>query len=50
MKRNLKKGIWYTSVPGGTVLEKFQAAKAAGFDGVEPPSHLNQEEILRARD
>jgi hexulose-6-phosphate isomerase len=50
MKRNLKKGIWYASSPGKTVLEKFQAAKAAGFDGIEPPSHLDQDEVLRARD
>ena len=49
MKRSLKKGIWYASSPGKTVLEKFQAAKAAGFDGIEPPSHLDQEEVLRAR-
>jgi hexulose-6-phosphate isomerase len=50
MKRDIKKGIWYPSSPGKTVLEKFQAAKAAGFDGIEPPSHLDQEEVLRARD
>ena len=50
MKRNLKKGIWYSSAPGKTALEKFQAAKAAGFDGIEPPSHLDQDEVLRARD
>ena len=50
MKRNLKKGIWYASSPGKTDLEKFQAAKAAGFDGIEPPSHLDQDEVLRARD
>jgi L-ribulose-5-phosphate 3-epimerase len=50
MKRNLKKGMWYASAPGKTALEKFQALKAAGYDGVEPPSHLDQEEILRARD
>ena len=50
MKRNLKKGIWYASSPGKTVLEKFQAAKAAGFDGIEPHSHLDQDEVLRARD
>jgi hexulose-6-phosphate isomerase len=31
-------------------MEKLQAAKEAGFDGVEPPSHLNQDEVLRARD
>jgi L-ribulose-5-phosphate 3-epimerase len=50
MKRNLKKGMWYASAPGKTALEKFRAVKAAGFDGIEPPSHLDQEEVLRARD
>src|ERR1039457_3642237 len=50
MKRDIKMGIWYPASPGKTVLEKFQAAKAAGFDGIEPPSHLDQEEVLRARD
>jgi L-ribulose-5-phosphate 3-epimerase len=50
MKRDLKKGIWYAAAPGKTPLEKFQAAKAAGFDGIEPPSHLDQDEVLRARD
>jgi len=50
MKRNLKKGIWYSAAPGKTVLDKFQAAKAAGFDGIEPPSHLDQDQVLRARD
>jgi hexulose-6-phosphate isomerase len=32
----------------GPVLEKFRAVKAAGFEGVEPMSHMNQEEVLRA--
>src|ERR1039457_2452356 len=50
MKRNLKKGIWYAASPGKPVIEKFQAAKAAGFDGIEPHSHLDQDEVLRARD
>jgi hexulose-6-phosphate isomerase len=50
MQRGLKKGIWYAAVPGKTPLEKLQAAKEAGFDGVEPPSHLNQDDVLRARD
>jgi L-ribulose-5-phosphate 3-epimerase len=31
-------------------MEKFQQAKAAGFEGVEPNSHMNQEEVLKARD
>jgi L-ribulose-5-phosphate 3-epimerase len=50
MKRDLKKGMWYANAPGKTPLEKFQAVKAAGFDGIEPPSHLDQDEVLRARD
>ncbi len=50
-KRALKKGIMYGTVGvHGTVLEKFKAVKAAGFDGVEPNSHMDQEEVLRARD
>src|SRR5207244_8399272 len=32
----------------GSVLEKFQAVKAAGFEGVEPMSHMSQEEVLQA--
>lgn len=50
MKRDLKKGMWYASAPGNNPLEKFKAIKAAGFDGVEPPSHFDQNELLRARD
>ena len=50
MKRDLKKGIWFAAVPGKTTLEKFQAAKDAGFAGVELQSHLDQDEIVRARD
>jgi L-ribulose-5-phosphate 3-epimerase len=32
----------------GTVLEKFQAVKAAGFEGIEPMSHMPQNEVLDA--
>jgi hexulose-6-phosphate isomerase len=32
------------------VLEKMQAIKAAGFEGVEMVSHMDQDEVLRARD
>lgn len=49
--RNLKKGIMWGNIKvGETILEKFNAAKAAGFDGVEPMSHLNRDEVLKARD
>lgn len=50
MKRELKKGIWFAALPGKSPLDKFRTAKAAGFEGVEVPSHLNQEEVVRARD
>ena len=50
-KRSLKKGImWATVGVNGSVLEKMKAIKAAGFEGVEMMSHMDQEEVLRARD
>lgn len=49
--RDLKKGMmWGGLKVGNTILEKFQAAKAAGFDGVQPNSHLDRNEVLKARD
>jgi L-ribulose-5-phosphate 3-epimerase len=49
--RNLKKGIMWGNIGvGKTIAEKFQAAKEAGFDGVEVMSHLNRNEVLKARD
>jgi hexulose-6-phosphate isomerase len=32
----------------GSVLEKFKAIKAAGFEGVEPMSHMKQDEVVKA--
>jgi hexulose-6-phosphate isomerase len=51
-KRDLKKGYMLGTFPVKDLplLEKFKMLKAAGFDGVEPPSHLPQDEVLRARD
>jgi L-ribulose-5-phosphate 3-epimerase len=49
--RNIKKGImWGTVGVKGSVLEKMKAIKEAGFDGVEMMSHMDQDEVLRARD
>jgi len=49
--RSLKKGImWDTVGVKGSVLERMKAVKEAGFDGVEMMSHMDQEEVLRARD
>jgi L-ribulose-5-phosphate 3-epimerase len=49
--RTLKKGIMWGSIGiGQTIMEKFQAAKTAGFDGVEVMSHLDRNEVLKARD
>ena len=48
-KRSIKKAIMYATIGyKGTVLEKFKAVKAAGFDGVEPMSHMNQDEVVEA--
>jgi L-ribulose-5-phosphate 3-epimerase len=48
-KRRLRKAIMYQTIGvKGSVLEKFQAVKAAGFEGVEPMSHMDQEEVLQA--
>ncbi|MBM3877330.1 MAG: sugar phosphate isomerase/epimerase [Verrucomicrobia bacterium] len=48
-KRNLKKAImWGTVGVKGTVMEKMKAVKAAGFEGVEPNSHMNRDEVLAA--
>lgn len=52
-RRELKKGYMLNAFPGaaGTpLLRQFEMLKAAGFDGVEPRSHLNQDEVLKARD
>ncbi len=49
-KRTFKKAImWDTVKVKGSVLEKMSAVKAAGFDGVEMASHLDQAEVLKAR-
>jgi hexulose-6-phosphate isomerase len=50
-RRQLKKGImWGTVDVKGSVVEKMRAIKAAGFEGVEMSSHMDVEEVLRARD
>lgn len=50
--RPMKKGYMLNAFPGkaGSVQKQFEMLKAAGFHGVEPRSHLNQDEVLRARD
>ena len=48
-QRKIRKAImWETLKVPGTVLEKCQLVKAAGFEGVEPMSHMNQQEVLDA--
>lgn len=47
--RTMKKGIMWGHVRvKGSVLEKMQAVKEAGFDGVEPDSHMDQDEVVDA--
>src|SRR6266481_10203389 len=50
-KRPIKKAIMYATVGvKGSVVEKMKAIKAAGFEGVEMMSHMDQDEVLKARD
>jgi L-ribulose-5-phosphate 3-epimerase len=48
-KRKLRKAVMYATISyKGSVLEKFQALKEAGFEGVEPMSHMKQDEVVAA--
>ena len=48
-KRNLRKAIMYSTIGvKGSVLEKFRAMKAAGFEGVEPMGGMKREEVIAA--
>jgi L-ribulose-5-phosphate 3-epimerase len=48
-KPDIKKAIMYATIGyKGSVMEKLQAVRAAGFEGVEPMSHMRQEEVLEA--
>src|ERR1051325_2235128 len=50
-KRRIRKAIMYATVGlKGSVLEKFKAIKAAGYEGVEPMSHMNPDEAAKARE
>lgn len=50
-KRSIRKAIMYSTIGiQGSVMDKLKAVKEAGFEGVEPMSHLDQDEVLRARD
>ena len=50
-KRTLRKAIMYGTIGRkGSVLEKLRAVQAAGFAGVEPMSHMSQDEVLKALD
>src|ERR1051326_766400 len=48
-QRKIRKAIMYATIAyKGSVMEKFKAVKAAGFEGVEPMSHMDQDEVLKA--
>jgi hexulose-6-phosphate isomerase len=50
-KPRIRKAImWATVGMKGTTVEKMKAIKEAGFEGVEMMSHMNQDEVLQARD
>ena len=49
--RKIKKAIMYGTIGfKGSVMEKLMAVKEAGFEGVEPRSHMNQDEVMKALD
>lgn len=43
-----KSMMWGCIGVEGSVLEKCKAVKAAGFQGIEPNSHMNRQEVLDA--
>jgi hypothetical protein len=48
-RKTPRKAILYATLSfPGSVLDKFQAIKATGSEGVEPMSHRNQEEVVKA--
>jgi hexulose-6-phosphate isomerase len=50
-KGSIRKAIMYATIGyKGSVLEKLRAVRAAGFEGVEPMSHMTQDEVLKALD
>lgn len=50
-EHKIRKAIMFGTVGmKGSVMEKFRAVKEAGYLGVEPNSHMNQDEVLAARD
>ena len=47
--RKIRKAIMYETVKlDGSVLQRFQAVRAAGFEGIEPSSHMNPSEVQDA--
>jgi L-ribulose-5-phosphate 3-epimerase len=50
-KHQIRKAIMFGTIGvKGSVLEKLKAVREAGFEGVEMMSHMDQEEVLRARE
>jgi len=48
-KRNLRKAIMYDTIGlKGSVIERFRAMRAAGFEGIEPRGAMNRDEVLAA--
>lgn len=50
-KRNIKKAMMLATLGiKGSTMERFKALKTAGFEGVEPMSHMDQDEVMKALD
>jgi L-ribulose-5-phosphate 3-epimerase len=48
-KRAMRKAImWETVGVKGSIMDKCKAIKEAGYEGIEPSSHMNQDEVMKA--
>lgn len=48
-RRRIRKGImWGTVGVQGSVMQRMQAVKEAGYEGVEPMGGMNQDEVVKA--
>lgn len=51
VNRNSKIGIMYSTIGAGeSVAEKFRLCKEAGFEGIEVLSHMDRDEVVKARE
>jgi L-ribulose-5-phosphate 3-epimerase len=48
-RRNIRKAVMYETLGlKGSLVDQFKALKEAGFDGVEPMSHMDRDKVIDA--